>query len=321
MSVKKTSEVFELKLKMSEKFVLLKLADCADDRGCNAFPSVQSIAASCGCTERTVRDALRRLEKLGLLEVTAKATNRRPTIYRVRPERGVVDPWFVAKAEEREERALAMERAAAAEPPHPEGQISPPKVEGQISPLKNDTLTSGGQSTTSRGAESAPDPSKRDPSKIKTEEGAHGAQPSRDAAELLQEIWNRETSAPIPRCRELSPKRRRAATARIAERSPQEWAEVFKRVQASAFCRGQNDRGWVATFGWVIGSQDVAAKVLEGNYDERRAVERPPSASERHNAERARKGVGRCFHDPPCASYGDCIAVIVRSQRERAKAS
>lgn len=320
MSVQKTSEVFRLQLGMSEKFVLLKLADCADDRGCNAFPSVQSIAASCGCTERTVRSALRRLETLGLLEVTARATNRRPTVYRVRPERGTVDPWFTTKDEEREERDAALRGKNC--PPETEGQKLPPKEsEGKELPPSADL---GGQLTSARGAAFAPDPSKRDPSKIKNRESAPSAPLPRDAAEALQEIWNRETSAPIPRCRELSPKRRRHADSRVAERPLSEWANVFKRIQASGFCKGQNSRGWVASFAWVIGSADVAVKVLEGNYDDRggdASTERPPTATERQHAERARKSAGRCFHDPPCESYGECIAAIVRNQRERAKAS
>ena len=85
----------------------------------------------------------------------------------------------------------------------------------------------------------------------------------------FQHAWNDLTQPPIPRCRELSAKRQRQCRTRATERPLSEWREVFARIQASAFCRGENDRGWVATFDWAIGSPDVAVKVLEGKYDTR----------------------------------------------------
>ena len=37
------------------------------------------------------------------------------------------------------------------------------------------------------------------------------------------------------------------------------------------FLEGQNDRGWVATFDWIIANDNNAVKVLEGNYPNARA--------------------------------------------------
>src|SRR5690606_22657533 len=64
----------------------------------------------------------------------------------------------------------------------------------------------------------------------------------------LVEAWNSGTTAPIPKCRELTPKRRRHAVARLRDAPIDIWRDVIARIEASAFCRGQNDRGWVATF-------------------------------------------------------------------------
>lgn len=88
-------------------------------------------------------------------------------------------------------------------------------------------------------------------------------------AEDLSDLWNMVTKPPIPQCRELTAKRRRHAQKRLSEKSLAEWEVVFQRIQASNFCRGENDRGWRASFDWVSGSPDVAVKVLEGKYDNR----------------------------------------------------
>lgn len=123
-------------------------------------------------------------------------------------------------------------------------------------------------------------------------EGADVAPPA--AADALQEAWNRLTEPPIARCRDLTTKRRRHGKARLTERPLTEWEAVFSRIQASTFCCGTNDRGWIASFDWVIGSQDVAVKVLEGKYDNRfTPMQTQPSTPE-----------WVCPHDPPCHEVG-----------------
>lgn len=101
-------------------------------------------------------------------------------------------------------------------------------------------------------------------------EGGEIAPKSR--VEDFVDLWNTRTIPPIARCREVTSARRRHVKARMTERSLEAWADIFDRVQRSAFCRGENDRGWKATFDWVSGSPDVAVKVLEGTYDDRSAA-------------------------------------------------
>ena len=88
--------------------------------------------------------------------------------------------------------------------------------------------------------------------------------PPASGPEQVMQLWNERTQAPIPRCRELTAKRRKQIEARLKERPISEWQEVATKIAASTFCQGQNDRGWKATFDWMIGSPDVAVKVLEG---------------------------------------------------------
>jgi hypothetical protein len=104
---------------------------------------------------------------------------------------------------------------------------------------------------------------------------ADGAPPAADGADIhlaraadFAEAWNRLTEPPIPRCRDLTSARKRHIRVRLTERPLTEWEDVIRRIQASAFCRGDNDRGWRATIDWLVGSPDVAVKVLEGKYDD-----------------------------------------------------
>jgi DNA-binding transcriptional MocR family regulator len=70
MSVRVQSRVWEYSRATGSAFVvLLKIADNCDDDGCNAWPSVTTLARYCRCSESTVQRALRELEALGELEV------------------------------------------------------------------------------------------------------------------------------------------------------------------------------------------------------------------------------------------------------------
>lgn len=99
-------------------------------------------------------------------------------------------------------------------------------------------------------------------------EGVTRLSPLRASPETLSAAWNDLTSRPIPQCRELTAQRRTSAQKRLEERDLAEWQIVIGRINASAFCRGENARGWVATFDWLL-KPDTAVKVLEGKYDTR----------------------------------------------------
>ena len=100
-----------------------------------------------------------------------------------------------------------------------------------------------------------------------------------DAVETLRGIWNEHRAQTQPEWREMGAKRRKAAQARVRERSLDEWEAVVKRIAASAFCRGENERGWRADPDFLL-RPDTAAKVLEGKYDDRRAQGRGPVPAE-----------------------------------------
>lgn len=133
--------------------------------------------------------------------------------------------------------------------------------------------------------------------------------------EDLQAVWNEETLSPIPRCRELTAQRRKKAKARLKERPLTAWRDVFRRIQASAFCRGETDRGgWKASFDWILDSADNAVKVLEGKYDDRAGplakaewcdeCQHAPRcrSQELHNVRLDVEAI--CEHEPKCDSFG-----------------
>jgi hypothetical protein len=94
----------------------------------------------------------------------------------------------------------------------------------------------------------------------------------------LQVIWNLEAHEDLPRWQENPPDRKRAEKARLKERpSIPEWRLIVRRISASSFCRGHNERGWKASPDWLL-KPGTAAKVLEGKYDDPapRAVGPPP---------------------------------------------
>jgi hypothetical protein len=88
----------------------------------------------------------------------------------------------------------------------------------------------------------------------------------RPTAQHLQAIWNESTSAPIPRCREITAQRRKHAEARLRDRGLDVMRQVFERINANAFLRGESERGWCANFDWALKPANIT-KVLEGAYD------------------------------------------------------
>jgi hypothetical protein len=108
---------------------------------------------------------------------------------------------------------------------------------------------------------------------IAPKDGAASAGPG-----LLANAWNELTHRPIPKCRELTASRKKAAERRLKERPLKDWREVIRRIQDSDFCRGQSETAWVATFDWLL-KPDTAVKVLEGKYDNREGKPRGETAA------------------------------------------
>ena len=75
----------------------------------------------------------------------------------------------------------------------------------------------------------------------------------------------------FPRVVQLTENRKRQIAARWADykQGMKPFFQLFNAAEASAFLRGENDRGWRATIDWLLKAQNMA-KVLEGTYGDRK---------------------------------------------------
>ena len=116
------------------------------------------------------------------------------------------------------------------------------------------------------------------------EEGESSAPARRPSPKTLLETWNRDRG-PLPEAKGLSGPRERHARTRLGETPDLErWAAAVRRISRSPFCLGSNDRGWRATFDWLL-QPDTLLKVEEGKYDPPGAVVYPEEAERRRKAE------------------------------------
>jgi predicted phage replisome organizer len=81
----------------------------------------------------------------------------------------------------------------------------------------------------------------------------------------IKDLYN-DICISLPRLTVLSDKRKKAIKARLNAYTIEQFTEVFKKAQASAFLTGSNQRNWQANFDWLIRDGNFA-KVLDGNYD------------------------------------------------------
>lgn len=91
-------------------------------------------------------------------------------------------------------------------------------------------------------------------------------------------LWNEICGNCLPKVKALNENRRQKIKCRLDEwsKDSDEWTtkarELFKRVIASDFLRGNNNTGWAATFDWLFESPKNWVKVIEGNYDNNRGA-------------------------------------------------
>lgn len=85
-----------------------------------------------------------------------------------------------------------------------------------------------------------------------------------DYQEIIQ-AYN-EICVSFPRLRTLSDARKKAIRARLKQYTIDDFLAMFKKVEASTFLKGGNNRNWSATFDWMVKDSNMA-KILDGNYD------------------------------------------------------
>ncbi len=100
----------------------------------------------------------------------------------------------------------------------------------------------------------------------------------------IKEMWN-ETCPGFPKLFTISEARKNKMRLRIAEMGGLEKAlplikQIFEKMQQSKFLKGDNKRGWKASFDWLFENDKNWVKVYEGNYDNKPEQ----AAAKRYNA-------------------------------------
>ena len=73
----------------------------------------------------------------------------------------------------------------------------------------------------------------------------------------------------LPKCTRLTDKRKRAISKILNNYSEEEILRVFTNLEASDFCKGNNDRGWKANIDFIL-REDKFVATLEGRYNSQR---------------------------------------------------
>lgn len=76
---------------------------------------------------------------------------------------------------------------------------------------------------------------------------------------------------PIPEPKKLTRDRSAKLKQRLSEHGMDGWHEACRKVAASDFCRGRNEKGWVADFDFLLQPSSLN-KLLEGRYDNRVSI-------------------------------------------------
>lgn len=95
---------------------------------------------------------------------------------------------------------------------------------------------------------------------------------SAPSPEDIVETWNTLVVPPLAHVRTITAGRRRKLEARTRDRTLEWWTDYFTQVAASPFLTGDNDRGWRATLDFVIRSEEIVVRIIEGAYGQSQAA-------------------------------------------------
>lgn len=84
--------------------------------------------------------------------------------------------------------------------------------------------------------------------------------------EVIEAWQTRMVPLGFPSIRKMTSQRERQLRARLKDSTLDEWLQAMAALERSAFCRGENDRGWRADFDFLLQPKSFT-KLLEGAYD------------------------------------------------------
>jgi uncharacterized protein YdaU (DUF1376 family) len=84
--------------------------------------------------------------------------------------------------------------------------------------------------------------------------------------EILDAWHDRFVPLGLPAVAKMTALREKQLKARLKDCSLDEWQRAMDALERSAFCRGENDRGWIADFDFLLQPKSFTG-LLEGKYD------------------------------------------------------
>jgi hypothetical protein len=84
--------------------------------------------------------------------------------------------------------------------------------------------------------------------------------------EILEAWHSRMVPLGFPAVAKMTGDRERKLRARLKDSTLEEWQRAMDALERSAFCRGENERGWRADFDFLLQPKSFT-KLLEGAYD------------------------------------------------------
>lgn len=198
MSIQLMTLVRKSALPTNAKFVLMALADWADDSGMNCYPSVYELSEYMTCSERTVQRLLRELEEGGWIAVVGNANGGGSSRHYALNVSKLEEVAAVehARREAEKERRRRDRKNETANPFNQGCQFVTPV---NLSPVTTTaagvtSATKGVTTTTSRG-DTAVTPSTIDPSKIHQRTTKSSAIGLIDVDDELLADWNKVRKA------------------------------------------------------------------------------------------------------------------------------
>lgn len=91
---------------------------------------------------------------------------------------------------------------------------------------------------------------------------------NKETLDKIVELYN-QICLSLPKAKILTETRKKKIKARLKTYSIEDFETAFKKMEASSFLRGENDRGWTANLNWLIDRDDNMAKVLEDYYKDK----------------------------------------------------
>ena len=135
--------------------------------------------------------------------------------------------------------------------------------------------------------------------------------------QLIVELFN-DTCVSFPRLITLSDKRKKAIKARLKTYSVDDFKRLFEKAEASNFLKGANERNWSANFDWLIKDSNMA-KVLEGNYDNKKAAPRKNhnTSSRQHDMDALERMLLNAEEKPKTAADDEALRARAEALRQQ----